>query len=73
MEASADVLDGDEAVNFIAEAIAKAAKKAWDSRSEAMYANAFGRAVVGHCRRVVYDDGSAKMWGDSNTANFVEI
>lgn len=73
VEASADVLDGDEAVNFIAEAIAKAAKKAWDSRSEAMYANAFGRAVVGHCRRVVYDDGSAKMWGDSNTANFVEI
>lgn len=23
------------------------------------------------CRRVSYDDGSAQMWGDVNTANFV--
>ncbi len=40
---------------------------------EAKYANAFGRAVVGHCRRACYDDGSAKMWGDSNHANFSEV
>ncbi|MBR3762571.1 MAG: hypothetical protein IKK59_07495 [Lachnospiraceae bacterium] len=68
-----DVLTPDEAMEFLAEKIALAAKKAWESREEAFYANAFGRAVVGHCRRVVYDDGSAKMWGDTNSANFVEI
>ena len=25
------------------------------------------------CRRVCYDDGSAKMWGDTNSANFTEL
>ena len=68
-----DVLTPEEAIQFLAEKIATVAKKAWDNREEALFANAFGRAVVGHCRRVVYDDGSAKMWGDTNSANFVEI
>ena len=68
-----DVFEGEEALLFLADKIANAAKKAWDARKEAKYANAFGRAVVGHCRRVVYDDGSAKMWGDSNHANFNEV
>lgn len=68
-----DIFEGEEALLFLADKIAIAAKKAWDARKEAKYANAFGRAVVGHCRRVVYDDGSAKMWGDSNNANFVSV
>ncbi len=68
-----DVMTATEATEFLAERIATAAKKAWDNREEALFANAFGRAVVGHCRRVVYDDGSAKMWGDTNSANFMEI
>ncbi len=67
---SDDVLDPDEAVDFIAEKIATAAKNAWEKRSEAMYANEFGRAVVGFNRRVEYDDHTAQMWGDTNTANF---
>ena len=68
-----DIFEGEEALNFLADKVATAAKKAWEARKEAKYANAFGRAVVGHCRRVVYDDGSAKMWGDSNHANFSEV
>ncbi len=68
-----DIFSGMEALEFLADKIARAAKEAWDNRKEAKYANAFGRAVVGHCRRVVYDDGSAKMWGDSNHANFREV
>lgn len=73
VECNNDVLKGEEALEFLAEKIAIAAKKSWDNRKEGKYINAFGRAVVGHCRRVVYDDGSAKMWGDSNHANFREI
>lgn len=73
VQKSDDVFEGEEAHEFIARAIATAAKKAWDRRKAAKYANGFGRAVVGHCRRVVYDDGSAKMWGDSNSANFLEL
>ena len=33
----------------------------------------FGRAAVGMCRRVTYDDGSGQMQGDVNTANFVSL
>ena len=59
-----------EATEFVATRIADAALRAWESRAEALYANEFGRAAVGMCRRVGYDDGTAAMWGDTNTANF---
>ena len=67
------VITPEEGAEFITDKIALAAKKAWDNRAESYYANEFGRAVVGMCRRVSYDDGSAKMWGDTNTANFVAM
>ena len=62
-----------EGAEFLTDKIALAAKKAWDNRAEGYYANEFGRAAVGMCRRVSYDDGSAQMWGDTNTANFVAM
>lgn len=62
-----------EASEFVAEKIALAAKNAWENRQEALFANEFGRAAVGMCRRVSYDDGSGQMWGDTNTANFVAL
>lgn len=68
-----DVMDGKEALNYVSEKIAMAIKLSWENRKTSMYANAFGRAVVGMCRRVCYDDGSAKMWGDTNSANFTEL
>lgn len=67
------VMSPAEAGEFIAEKIALAAKKAWKNRKEAYYTNEFGRAAVGMCRRVSYDDGSGQMWGDTNTANFVAM
>ncbi len=70
---SEDIIRGDEARDFIAERIARAAVEAWNNRAEGAYACGFGRAAVGMCRRVCYDDGSAKMWGDSNSANFTEL
>ncbi len=68
-----DLLDGEEARTFLVERIAKAATEAWANRAEGLYATGFGRAVVGMCRRVCYDDGSAKMWGDVDSANFTEL
>ena len=62
-----------EATEFVAERIARAAARAWENRAEALYANEFGRAAVGMCRRVHYDDGTSQMWGDTNTANFVAM
>jgi len=68
-----DIFQGEEAHQYIAEQIAKAAVEAWEGRKEAKYATSFGRAAVGMCRRVCYDDGSAKMWGDTNLASFTEL
>ena len=62
-----------EATEFVTDKIASAAVKAWKNRQEAYYTNEFGRAAVGMCRRVHYDDGTSQMWGDTNTANFVEL
>ena len=72
-DTSPDVMRGNEAKEFIANRIAKAATEAWNNRKEGVYASGFGRAAVGMCRRVCYDDGSAKMWGNANQANFTEL
>ncbi len=68
-----DVITPVEATEFVTDKIALAAKRAWESRAEAYYTNEFGRAAVGMCRRVHYDDGTSQMWGDVNTANFVAL
>ena len=62
-----------EAGEFVTDKIALAAYKAWINRQEGYYANEFGRAAVGMCRRVSYNDGTALMWGDTNSANFVSM
>lgn len=67
------VIDPKDATVFVAERVAKAAADAWAKRAPALYANEFGRVPVGMCRRVSYDDGTAAMWGDSNTANFIGL
>ena len=71
--AGSDVITLEEAGALVVKKIALAAKRAWDNRAEAYYANEFGRTAVGMCRRVAYDDGSVQMWGDVNTANFVAL
>jgi len=47
--------------------------EAWENRAAGSFSNAFGRAAVGMCRRAAYSDGSAQMWGDTNTAVFTEL
>lgn len=71
--ADESVLTPEEGAEFVAERTALAVKKAWENRAKAWYTNEFGRAAVGMCRRVSYDDGSGQMWGDTNTANFVAL
>ena len=70
---SADIIKGNEAKDFLVDVISKVIMEAWNNRAEGAYACGFGRAAVGLCRRVCYDDGSAKMWGNSNHANFTEL
>ena len=68
-----DVMDDQEALVWLTDKISQAARQAWENRKPALYTNEFGRAAVGMNRRVCYNDGSAKMWGDTNTATFVEL
>ncbi|MCQ2387573.1 MAG: hypothetical protein MJ066_03910 [Clostridia bacterium] len=63
----------DDALLFLVDKIADAILQAWANRKEGYFQCGFGRAPVGMCRRVCYDDGSAKMWGETNLANFTEL
>lgn len=60
----------EQTLEFLARRIAGAVLDAWRARAAATYAAGFGRAAVGHCRRVCYQDGSARMWGDTDQADF---
>ncbi len=67
------IMTDDELYAEISSKIAKAISDAWKSRKEGFFVTAFGRAAVGMCRRVVFSDGSAQMWGDTNQAVFKEM
>ena len=68
-----NIMKGPELWDEIASKVADAIKSAWESRDDGSYTNAFGRAVVGMCRRACYNDGSAQMWGDTNKAVFTHL
>jgi len=68
-----DIMSPDESLEFLREKIAEVIITAWNNRKPARFAQGFGRAAVGMNRRVCYNDGSAKMWGDVNTATFTEL
>ncbi len=69
-EVSEDVWLEDRCGPYMFERICEAVCLAWENRKPAGFCPAFGRAVVGHCRRVVYDDGRAYMYGAVDTVNF---
>lgn len=73
LPAGDDVMGDEEALAHLTDKLAEVITAAWKARKPAKFANEFGRAAVGMCRRATYDDGSAKMWGDTNTANFVAL
>lgn len=70
LPADESVMSEPEARWFLRDRIAEAVAQAWKNRKPAKFANEFGRAAVGLCRRAKYDDKSAQMWGDTNTPNF---
>lgn len=73
LPAGDDVMGDEEALAHLTDKLTEVVTAAWKARKPAKFANEFGRAAVGMCRRATYDDGSAKMWGDTNTANFVAL
>ena len=65
-----EIATDEEVYELLIDRITKVILQAWENRKPGSYSNAFGRAVVGMCRRASYSDGSAQMWGDTNTAVF---
>ncbi len=57
---------------FLIGRLEELAVKSWENRKPAKMSIELGHAVVGHCRRVVYDD-RAIMYGSVNTANFIGL
>ena len=53
--------------------VIKAMRQAWDSRQQAKFSYGLGGAVVAYNRRAVYEDGSAVMYGKTNTPDFRSI
>ncbi len=68
--ANPEIATTDEVWELLMERIPAAVLEAWNNRKPGSFSNAFGRAAVGMCRRAAYNDNSAQMWGDTNTAVF---
>ncbi len=56
--------------SFLAERLADAIVQAWNSRAAASVTWGLSHAVVAYNRRAVYADGSAQMYGKTDTAAF---
>jgi len=64
------VLEQDEILEQLAQKISATIVDAWEKRAPGCFGPAFGRAVLAHQRRVVYNDGTAAMYGNTWTSTF---
>lgn len=70
---SDDCLPPLKALDILSDKAAAVVAEAWANRKEGGFANGFGRAAVGMCRRVCYSDGHALMWGDVDRGTFTQL
>lgn len=68
-----DIITPEEYFVLLTDCLTKVVLEAWNNRVDSSFANAFGRAAVGMCRRAVFANGTAKMWGDTHKNDFVEL
>lgn len=69
-EPDPECIDPDEYGTFVCGRIAEAVVSAWKSRRAGGISTAEAFAPVGHCRRSVYSDGSAEMYGNTLRPDF---
>ena len=73
ISANPEIATAQEVFDLLVDRLSTVIMDAWNNRKAGAFANAFGRVAVGMCRRAVYSDGSAQMWGDTNKAVFTEL
>jgi hypothetical protein len=64
------VMQPDEYVAFLVGQLSDVAVKAWEARKPGGVSWTLGQAVIGHNRRAVYADGTARMYGQTNGPTF---
>ena len=69
--AFSDTLTPEEYCAFAVPIVAQNIVNAWKNRKEGGIARAFGNARIGHCRRAVFANGSAEMYGDTTRKDFI--
>ena len=73
ISANPEIATAQEVFDLLVDRLSTVIMAAWNNRKAGSFANAFGRVAVGMCRRAVYSDGSAQMWGDTNKAVFTQL
>ena len=68
-----NVLSPEEYIAFVVPIMAQNLVAAWRNRQPGGIARAFGFARVGHCRRPVFADGTAEMYGDTTRSDFIGL
>ncbi|MBN2292820.1 MAG: hypothetical protein JXM70_10365, partial [Pirellulales bacterium] len=68
-----DIMQPREFVDFVTDRLCDLVIEAWKSRNPGGVSWGLGHAVVAFNRRVVYADGSARMYGPTHVANFRRI
>ncbi len=64
-------LTPEEYAAFVVPIVAQNIVDAWHSRKPGGIIRGFGNARIGHCRRAVYTDGTAEMYGDTTRKDFI--
>ncbi len=67
------VMQPAEYVSFLIDRLADVAAQAWNTRKPGAVSWGMGHAVVAQNRRIVYADGSARMYGPTSTSTFRAI
>lgn len=65
-----DFMNPDEYRKFLVTRLAQAVETAWLDRSPGLVSRGFSYAMVARCRRTVYADGSAMMYGQTDRKDF---
>ena len=63
----------DDYREFVLERMADAVQRAWENLRPGAISLAWAHAVIGHCRRVVFGNGSAEMYGDTSREDFMGL
>ncbi len=68
-----DFMTPDAYRGFLVDRLADAVALAWEGRKPGAVSRGFAYAVVGRCRRAVYRDGSARMYGSTDQEGFLGL